>query len=251
MPRLGSVATFCLLLAAAAAGCVALAGYGYSLGWWGLGVGFGLLPVGAYAGAGAGVLALIVGSIAAWRRRFLAILACAVAIPLAGGAVAVPLNMLLRGNTVPHIHDITTDTDNPPQFVALKPERDRSANGSAYGGADIAALQKQGYPGIAPLVLPLPPEQVIARAESVARGMGWQIAAAVPAEGRLEATDTTKWWGFKDDIVVRAAAAPGGSRVDIRSASRIGKSDLGVNAARIRRFAHELAKVATQSSSRQ
>ena len=82
----------------------------------------------------------------------------------------------------------------------------------------------------------MPPDRAFARAEAAARSLGWDIAAAVPAEGRIEATATTRWFGFKDDVVIRIAAAPGGSRVDVRSVSRVGKSDLGANARRIRAF---------------
>jgi uncharacterized protein (DUF1499 family) len=74
------------------------------------------------------------------------------------------------------------------------------------------------------------------RAEATARAMGWEIVAAEPGEGRIEATDTTMWFGFKDDIVIRIVPEGEGSRLDIRSMSRVGKSDLGKNADRIRKF---------------
>jgi uncharacterized protein (DUF1499 family) len=73
-------------------------------------------------------------------------------------------------------------------------------------------------------------------ADKVAMAMGWDVVARAPEEGRLEAIDTTKWFGFHDDIVVRIRADGGGSRIDIRSKSRVGRSDLGVNARRIRDF---------------
>jgi uncharacterized protein (DUF1499 family) len=101
---------------------------------------------------------------------------------------------------------------------------------------EVAAQQKQGYPDIVPALLRVLPDRALARAEAAARALGWEIVAAVPAEGRLEATATTRWFGFKDDIVVRVTPAPGGSQVDIRSVSRVGKSDLGANARRIRAF---------------
>ena len=82
----------------------------------------------------------------------------------------------------------------------------------------------------------MPPDRALARAEAAARALGWKIVAAAPGQGRLEATATTRWFGFKDDVVVRVTPASGGSRVDIRSVSRVGKSDLGVNARRIRAF---------------
>jgi uncharacterized protein (DUF1499 family) len=146
-----------------------------------------------------------------------------------------------RASSVPRIHDITTDTDNPPQLVATLPMRAGAENTAVYGGAKLAAEQKQGYPDIAPLMLPLAPPAAFERARGVAQAMGWQIVAADPAAGRLEATDTTLWFGFHDDIVVRIAAADGGSRVDVRSVSRVGRSDIGTNAKRIRSFLALLA----------
>ena len=90
------------------------------------------------------------------------------------------------------------------------------------------------------MTLPAPPDRVLTTAEALARRLGWEIVAVVPAEGRLEATATTPWFGFKDDVVVRVTPAATGSRVDMRSKSRVGRSDLGVNAKRIRAFLAEL-----------
>jgi uncharacterized protein (DUF1499 family) len=75
---------------------------------------------------------------------------------------------------------------------------------------------------------------------NAARDIGWQIVAATPDQRRIEATDTTTWFGFKDDIVVRVMPADGGSRIDVRSVSRLGKGDLGKNAARIRAYLQRL-----------
>ena len=86
----------------------------------------------------------------------------------------------------------------------------------------------------------LAPEQVFERVVAVARGLGWTIVAAVPEEGRVEATDETFWFGFTDDIVIRIRSDPQGSRIDIRSTSRVGVSDLGVNAARVQAFIDKL-----------
>jgi len=90
--------------------------------------------------------------------------------------------------------------------------------------------------------LSAPPDRAFGQVEAAARGLGWEIAAAVPGEGRLEATDTTRWFGFKDDIVVRVTPALDGGRVDARSVSRVGRSDLGANAERIRAFLAALAR---------
>ena len=133
------------------------------------------------------------------------------------------------------IHDVSTDTANPPQFVAVMPLRAaaKAANSTDY---KTAQLQKETYPDIGPLHLDLPPSQALDRTLAAARSMGWEIVASDPAQGRIEATATTFWFGFKDDIVVRLAAEGTGSRVDVRSLSRIGSSDVGANAQRIRAY---------------
>ena len=78
------------------------------------------------------------------------------------------------------------------------------------------------------------------RAERAARAQGWEMVAVVPAEGRIEATETTRWFGFKDDVVIRVRPAAAGSRVDVRSVSRVGRGDVGTNARRVRAFLEAL-----------
>lgn len=141
---------------------------------------------------------------------------------------------------MPRIHDITTDTDNPPQFVALFAARQKAPNGAAYAGAKVAQAQKAAYPDIKPTLLNVPPAQAFERALAVARNMAWDIVAAEQAQGRIEAIATTFWFRFKDDVVIRIVADGNGSRLDIRSMSRVGHSDLGANAKRIRAFLKQL-----------
>ena len=97
-------------------------------------------------------------------------------------------------------------------------------------------LQRHGYPDLVPRILARPPGEVFALALAAAKEMNWEIVAAVPEEGRIEAMATTFWFGFTDDVVVRVAAHEKGSRLDVRSVSRVGRSDIGVNARRIREF---------------
>jgi uncharacterized protein (DUF1499 family) len=222
------------VLALAILGAVVLgsAGLGYRFGVWGLGTAFAILKVSVYVAIAIFVIAAVSLALGLRGRSWTGV-ACAV---LALLVAAVPLDMRRTGGSVPRIHDITTDTERPPEFAALRAVRERSPNGAAYGGPEVAAQQKQGYPDIVPLLLSVPPDRALARAEAAARALGWEIVAAAPAEGRLEATATTRWFGFQDDIVVRVTPAPGGSQVDIRSVSRVGKSDLGANARRIRAF---------------
>ena len=154
--------------------------------------------------------------------------------------------VLLQLKTVkslPMIHDITTDTVNPPVFVALAEARKASPNGLDYKGAEIAEQQKKAYSDITTMHSDLPPVPLFAKAESVARELGWEIAVADAKEGRIEATQTTLLYGFKDDVVIRITPDQAGSKIDLRSMSRMGMSDIGVNAERIRRFSSSLRAV--------
>lgn len=157
---------------------------------------------------------------------------------------------------LPLIHDITTDTQDPPSFgAAIMAERNalEGVNTVDYAGKRaptsetdangervtklVSALQTQAYPEIRTLVLSEAPDIVFGRAEQVARDLGWAIKESDPAMGRIDATDTTFWYGFKDDVAIRLRPAEGGgTRLDVRSTSRVGLSDIGANAARIESF---------------
>jgi uncharacterized protein (DUF1499 family) len=201
---------------------------------------FVLMRWGAWTGLGAVLVALVGGWITrpgAQRRGFAFALVGAVT-----GAVAfgVPFAMLQSAMASPPIHDITTDTENPPRFVAMIPLRQGSPNSIEYQGEAIARQQRVAYSDIRPATIAEPPAAAFKRALNAARDLGWQIVAAVPDEGRIEATDTTLWFGFKDDIVVRVTPTAGGSRIDVRSVSRLGEGDLGKNASRIRAYLQRL-----------
>ncbi|HEY2969952.1 MAG TPA: DUF1499 domain-containing protein [Casimicrobiaceae bacterium] len=191
-------------------------------------------------GAWMGLAALLVALIGAWitrpgarRRGFGLTLTGAVA---GAAAFGVPFAMLESAKASPPIHDITTDTENPPRFVAIIALRQGSPNPAEYQGEAVARQQRAAYPDIRPVTLAEPPDAAFKRALTAAREIGWQIVAAVPAQGRIEATDTTAWFGFKDDVVIRITPTAGGSRIDARSVSRLGEGDLGKNAARIRGY---------------
>ena len=139
---------------------------------------------------------------------------------------------------VPPIHDISTDLNHPLAFVALRAIREAAPNGAEYAGEATAKLQREAYPSIKPLRLAADRAAVFTAAEQVARDMGWRVVAA---EGRIEAVARTFWFGFYDDIVIRITVADDGrTQVDVRSASRVGKSDLGTNARRVTEFLRRL-----------
>jgi uncharacterized protein (DUF1499 family) len=211
-----------------------LAGPGTRFGLWSFRIGLALLRYAAYVGIAAIVLALI--ALIVSRPRGGALVLLVVALVLGCASFIVPWKFLQRAKQVPPIHDITTDTQDPPQFVAVLPLRMNALNPATYGGDSVAALQHKGYPDIKPLQLSVPPGQAYDRALAAARGMGWTIDATDSTAGRIEATATTSWFGFKDDVVVRIRGEAGGSRVDVRSESRVGQSDIGTNAARVRAY---------------
>ena len=232
------IAWLALLLAVVAVLLLLLSGIGVQLAWWKFTIGFALLRWAAYFGLAAAVLGVIMLIIPATRRGHVVTLVIALIVGL--GVAWMPYHWMQRARSVPAIHDITTDTVDPPAFVAVLPLRRDAPNSAVYGGPKIAAQQKAAYPDIKPLVLQQPPARAFELALTAAKDMGWVIDASVPAEGRIEATATTSWFHFKDDIVVRIRASGSGSVVDVRSESRVGGSDVGTNAARVRAYLAKL-----------
>jgi len=229
-----------LIAAVLAVVMVAAGGPGTKLGLWSWQLGLGMVKWSFYIAAAAAIsgLALVILLLVPKlrTRAWMPILSVVLAVV----AMTPPLLLLNTAKSVPRIHDVTTDTVDPPAFVALMEERRKCPNGFAYGGAAIAVQQRAGYPDIKPLVMKAPPREAVQRALDAARSMGWEVVASDASTGRIEATATTAWFGFKDDIVVRVRPEGEGSRVDIRSMSRVGLSDLGANAARIQVFLSKL-----------
>jgi len=215
---------------------------GFRYGLWDFRTGLTIFKWAAYSALLPAVLSLIgiVMTILSGgsRRLFFAVSGFVISVLL----LAFPLYWLQKARNLPAIHDISTDTENPPEFTALLPLRKDAPNPPGYGGTSVARQQHEAYPDIAPLRLNISPEKAFDRAIRVAKEMGWKIAFSSIKEGRIEATATTWCFGFKDDIVIRMEESDGGSRVDIRSVSRVGKSDMGTNADRIRRFLKEMEK---------
>jgi uncharacterized protein (DUF1499 family) len=209
---------------------------------WNFRTGLGIVRWAAYGGAAAAVLSLagIMSSLFPVHRRGVRLGLYGLVFGLI--LVAVPWYWMEKAKSVPPIHDITTDILHPPKFVTILPLRRDASNPPDYGGPQVAAQQRKAYPDIVPLVLKTPPDRVFEKALGVARGMGWTVVDDNRNKGLIEATDTTLWFGFKDDVVIRVEKNDAGSRVDIRSVSRVGISDLGTNAERIRSF---LAKMRT------
>lgn len=150
------------------------------------------------------------------------------------GAVAL-LALTLTGGDYPRIHDITTDTADPPHFVAAPQHRGGGANPLDIR-PDVIAAQEAAYPDIGSLHTDLDPAQAYERALRTARELGWSVYHEDASAGIIEAADTTPIMAFTDDVVIRVRGDAQGARVDLRSVSRVGEGDIGANAQRIRAF---------------
>jgi uncharacterized protein (DUF1499 family) len=234
--RYSRLATIALAAATLAVLLVILAGPGTRAGLWHFSTGFSMMRWGAYLALPAAVLAL--ASVVMPRRARGGVVPAVIALGLAAGAFAFPYRMLGIARRLPPIHDISTDTRNPPALVSTVPlrEKDGATNAYAYEGDSVARMQRAAYPDVEPVMLAMTADSAYGQAYAAAREMGWEIVAAERAEGRIEATATTPWWGFRDDVVIRVAPASGIARVDVRSVSRVGRGDVGANAARIREY---------------
>ena len=192
-----------------------------------------------------GGLFLLVGAIRARLPANRSMLLVAMGLCLIPVLVVAP--WVVAGRSAPPIHDITTDTRDPPAFTVLLEERKKSPNGADYGSAawparKLARAQQEAYPHVQPIISRLAVPDAVARAEAVLKDMGLDVAGVYPETGMLEATHTSLWFGFKDDLVVRVRPKARGSRVDLRSMSRVGQNDFGMNAKRIADFANRFSQ---------
>lgn len=160
-------------------------------------------------------------------------------------AIAMPLSIMSKAKSVPPIHDISTDVVTPPEFNAIAKLRVDAPNPVEYAGAETAAQQLKAYPELTTLRYSENEKHVFRVAKDAVAALGWELVNYNVAEGVIEATDTTAWFGFKDDVVIRVNTKGDESVIDIRSKSRVGKSDLGKNAERIHLFLDEINKELT------
>ena len=217
----------------------ALSGYGYQWGLWGLGTGFTLLRYGAYAAIG---LAIIQTTFFFFMKdsgfSAKAMILTGFLLTLLISATAIYWQY--RAQSVPPIHDITTDIQSPPEFVAMTRLRADAPNPPEYAGEETAQQQREAYPNIQPLVVDEPVQEVIDEIVVLISTREWELVSINRKDGRVEATEKLAWFGFKDDVVFRVTETDEGTRVDMRSKSRIGRSDVGVNADRISQFLSDL-----------
>jgi len=208
---------------------------GDRIGWWDFGVAVAIFKWSAYAGIFASILCLS-GLVAARpggkRRGFV--------LSLLGLLLIAPMILYLQlwheaKQTLPPIQDISTDTENPPAFWS-------APNYRVYGEFDATHWQQEAYPDIQPLILPISADKAFDLVLELIRKRGWQLWEPDRGEMHIEATETTFWFGYNDDVVIHITKlAENTSQLDMRSTSRYGSGgDGGTNANRIRSFFSEL-----------
>jgi uncharacterized protein (DUF1499 family) len=202
---------------------------------------YGIMRAAEYIGLAALVLATA-GIVYGYRnRKWTATAISVLALAVSLTTVVIPLVVQRRAQNLPLIHDITTDLENPPTFQSIIARRAGAPN-TLDRPPQVAVLQREGYPDLAPITIANHPSVTFDRALAVAQALGWEIVTADKSSGRIEATETTRWFGFTDDIVVRLMPWGAGTRVDVRSVSREGLGDLGRNARRIERFLDDVSE---------
>lgn len=207
-----------------------LSGPGTRWGWWDFKTGLALFAIACLAA----LLALLISGIAWMRTRPNPVAAAAA---ITGALVLLlPLTQVAGAAGKPRIHDVSTDLADPPRFSAVLPMRAGANPAPDQIDAKTASMQRAGYPDLITLELAMNAAAAFEKITTAAKTMQWEIVSSRPADGILEATATTAWFGFRDDIVVRVRPAGDHSRVDARSCSRVGRGDAGKNADRIRRF---------------
>lgn len=216
-----------------------LSGYGYQWNIWELGTAFTLLRYSAYGAIG---LSVVLFGVFFYVKDtgFKSITLVALGFLMTISVTVTALYWQHQAGQVPPIHDITTDLNSPPEFVAMVRLRADAPNPPDYAGEETAAAQREAYPNVQPLIVNRDLQEVMDSAVLLVTDRGWELVAVNRNDGRIEATEKLAWFGFKDDVVLRFSEEEDGTRVDMRSKSRIGRSDIGVNADRILRFLRDL-----------
>lgn len=229
-PPFSKVVLAALLLGLLTIAFVLMSSAGFRMEWWGYGSSLKILRAAVVIAVGS-ILLSAIGVYLTWPGRKTRGLAVSIISLIAvGTALATPLYWNYLKSQLPPIQDISTDLETPPEFWDAPTSR-------IYPGGEVASQQLAAYPDIRPITLAVPLDQVFERAVRLVEDKGWKLVAANPEEGRIEATVTTFWYGFKDDVAIRLTEVERGVKVDMRSASRFGSSgDGGSNAYRIRDF---------------
>jgi uncharacterized protein (DUF1499 family) len=190
-----------------------------------------------------GVVAIILALIQViFMRKTISWSVTGIAVLCAAVAIFMPLSMMNKAKSVPAIHDITTDLVNPPKFVAILPLRADAPNPAEYQGEEVASQQREAYPELQTQKYQQTTEQVFDAALVAVKNMGLEVVSSDKTLGLIEAYDTTTFFGFVDDVVIRIQSDGQMTMLDARSKSRVGMSDIGKNAERLNTLISGIAK---------
>jgi uncharacterized protein (DUF1499 family) len=200
---------------------------------------------GALALAAVAILLAVGAFVVIWQEGLRGIGHAVLALTIGIAILAYPAYLATRAYRLPVINDVTTDPIDPPRFEAIARLRSRDSNPIAYAGLRAAELQRAAYPDIEPLQLNVTPQQAYDTALAAINRRKWRVVDARPPQpgrrdGSIEAVARTPIMGFRDDVVVRIRPSQEGARLDVRSASRYGRSDLGANASRVRALIEDI-----------
>ena len=201
---------------------------------------------GALACAGLSILVGLLGAAAIWQSGASGVSRILLAFLIDALLLAYPAYLAVQYRRLPPIHDITTNPIDPPRFEALARLRSSDgANPAVYAGLYSAEQQRIAYPDIETVELELPVQRAYEITLQLVTKRKWLVIderAPLPPRriGRIEAVARTPIMGFREDVSIRVTPDDEDSRVDIRSASRYFESDLGSNAARVRKLIEDL-----------
>ncbi|MCY4199221.1 MAG: DUF1499 domain-containing protein [Gammaproteobacteria bacterium] len=155
-----------------------------------------------------------------------------------GAALGLLICLYLGGQVLatlpaPLIHNVSTDLEDPPTFTLAPTLRPESSNSLFYESERIGPIQREAYPDLKPLVVAVTHDELHRQVKRVLEEMGMTVTRDDPVAGEIEAIATTFWFGFEDDLVVRLREVEDGTRMDMRSVSRVGLGDMSANANRI------------------
>ena len=211
---------------------------------------------GALAFALLSILVGLAGAIAIWQDGSRGISRILVAFLISAALLAYPAYLALQYRKLPRIHDITTDPIDPPRFDALA--RLRSGDGTnpaVYAGLYSAEQQRIAYPDIETVELEIPVQRAYEITLQLVNKRKWLVIDERSPQpprriGRIEAVARTPIMGFREDVSIRVTPDGEDSRVDIRSASRYFESDLGSNAARVRKLIDDITTAAENAQNK-
>ena len=211
----------------------------YRLDVWSMGISFQIIKYTGYVSIAVLIIAVLLAVFASFKKqkdvaKTCVVVALLLAIPVTGLSM-----QAAKGKSLPFLHQVSTDTVNLPAFDAIIALRGEKSNPLDYDREKLAPLQQAAYPELQSIISELSVEQAFTKAVDTAMDLGWEIVAKNQDKGMIEAVDTTLLWAFKDDVAIRIQMTDTGSKIDLRSISRIGGTDLGANADRIKKFITE------------